>query len=110
MSQVKFLCRLADIADGAATAATLETADGPVSVIVLREGEGAVAYYNECPHAGRNLDYAPGKFLVSKGKITCAVHGACFAVQSGEYIAGPGGGDLVTLSVEIIEGEVWASA
>lgn len=110
MSQVKFLCRLDDIADGAATAATIETEDGPTSVIVLRQGEAALAYYNVCPHAGRNLDYAPGKFLVSKGRITCAVHGACFAVQSGGYLAGPGGGDLVALPVEVIDGEVWTSA
>lgn len=110
MSQVKFLCRVEDIADGSAIAVSLDTEAGATSVILLREDEGVFAYYNECPHAGRNLDYVPGKFLVSKGNITCAVHGACFAVRSGDCVAGPGGGSLVALPVEIIDGEVWTSA
>src|SRR5690606_11053016 len=48
------------------------------SLIVHRDAAGAVrAWLNVCPHAGRRLDWAPGRFLRGKdGLLVCAVHGA----------------------------------
>ena len=50
------------------------------SLILHRNGAGEVrAWRNVCPHAGRRLDWAPGKFLKSKeGHLVCAAHGASF--------------------------------
>lgn len=59
------------------------------SIIVHRDGEHVCAWLNICPHAGRRLDYAPGKFLVDRGLLVCAVHGASFRLADGECIAGP---------------------
>ena len=61
----------------------------PQSLIVLRRGAHVQAWLNVCPHAGRRLDWAPGKFLVDKGRLVCAAHGAVFELERGECVAGP---------------------
>ena len=61
----------------------------PQSLIVRRHGERVQAWLNICPHAGRRLDWAPGKFLLDKGRLVCAAHGATFELEHGECIAGP---------------------
>lgn len=100
------LCRLEEIPDGGAMAVRIDSATGGFGLILLREGERVFAYHNECPHAGRNLDYSPGRFLVRDSRITCAVHGATFAVASGACIGGPCRSGLVALPVEVDEGVV----
>ncbi|MEO5622604.1 MAG: Rieske (2Fe-2S) protein [Dokdonella sp.] len=100
------LCRLDEIPDGGAIAAQVDTATGGFELILLRQGDRVFAYHNECPHAGRNLDFAPGRFLVSDGRITCAVHGATFAVSSGACCGGPARSGLVAMPVEVVEGVV----
>ena len=47
------------------------------------------AWNNCCPHQGRRLDYAPGKFLIHKGQLVCAAHGATFELSDGLCVAGP---------------------
>ncbi len=86
-----------------------ECIDGnPESMIVHRDGDCARAWLNVCPHAGRRLDWAPGKFLKSKdGLLVCAVHGASFELTHGECVAGPCRGDrLREVAVEIKDGNV----
>ena len=108
MNELRPLCRLDEIPDRGAIAVTVESATGGFELIVLREGEAAFAYHNECPHAGRNLDYAPGQFLVREGRITCAVHGATFALrEAGLCIGGPcRGQSLVAVPVRVRDGSV----
>jgi nitrite reductase/ring-hydroxylating ferredoxin subunit len=101
------LCLLADIPDGSAV--EIETlVDGEVeSLLVYRHGDEARAYFNVCPHAGRRLDYAPGKFLVRAGQIICAAHGATFTAESGDCTAGPCRGDrLRGLPLAVVDGAV----
>ena len=59
------------------------------SLILLRNGDQLRAWLNICPHAGRRLDWAPGKFLVDRGHLVCAAHGASFELDRGECVAGP---------------------
>ena len=59
------------------------------SIIVYCNNEKVTAWLNICPHEGRRLDYAPGKFLVDKDRLVCAVHGASFRLKDGECVAGP---------------------
>ncbi len=106
MNESRPLCRLDEIPDNGAIAVTIPSATGGFELIVLREGDAAFAYHNECPHAGRNLDYAPGKFIVQGGCITCAVHGATFSVTSGACKGGPARSGLVGLPVEVVDGVV----
>ncbi|GAB3729094.1 Rieske (2Fe-2S) protein [Luteimonas pelagia] len=79
------------------------------SLILLRDGDHVRAWFNICPHAGRRLDWAPGKFLLSKaGDLVCAVHGATFALGDGRCIAGPCVGEsLREVPVSVRDGGVW---
>lgn len=77
--------------------------DGELQSIVLRRsGDRVQAWLNICPHAGRRLDYAPGKFLLDQGRLVCASHGASFELEQGVCVAGPcRGASLVPLAVAI---------
>jgi nitrite reductase/ring-hydroxylating ferredoxin subunit len=106
MNPERRLCRVVDIPDGGALGIDLDTTDGPVALILLRRGAEVFAYHNECPHAGRRLEYAPGKFMVRDGRLMCAVHGATFAVADGACCGGPARSDLVAQPIRIVDGEV----
>jgi len=101
------LCLLADIPDGNAIEVEALVNGEVESLMVYRHGGEARAYFNVCPHAGRRLDYVPGKFLVRGGQIICAAHGATFRADSGDCVAGPCRGDrLRAVPVTVIEGAV----
>lgn len=79
------------------------------SLLLYRDPGGEVrAWLNVCPHAGRRLDWAPGKFLRAKdGQLVCAAHGASFDLANGECTAGPCRGErLRGVDVHCVEGEV----
>ena len=78
------------------------------SLVLFRQGQGVRAWLNVCPHAGRRLDWAPGKFLKSKeGHLICAAHGASFELGDGVCVAGPCRGDsLRAVAVTVVDGEV----
>ncbi|WP_368561740.1 Rieske (2Fe-2S) protein [Pseudoxanthomonas sp. UTMC 1351] len=78
------------------------------SLLLFRQGQSVRAWLNVCPHAGRRLDWAPGKFLKSKeGHLICAAHGASFELGGGVCVAGPCRGDsLRAVAVTVVEGEV----
>lgn len=105
------LCRLDDIPDGEATAVEAVLADGEESLIVLRDGDQARAWINVCPHAGQRLDWSPGKFLISRGALICAVHGASFRTGDGHCIGGPCRGDhLRAVPVTVAGGVVYLAS
>jgi len=106
MSQSTRVCRFEDVPDRGATAARVDSATGGFDLVVLREGDAVYAYHNECPHAGRNLDYVPGRFLVKDSRLVCAVHGATFAVASGACVGGPCRNGLVAIPIVVSEGWV----
>ncbi|HPW13843.1 MAG TPA: Rieske (2Fe-2S) protein, partial [Thermomonas sp.] len=60
------------------------------------------------PHAGRRLDWAPGKFLRAKdGMLVCAAHGASFELANGVCVAGPCRGEsLRAVAVEVRDGGI----
>lgn len=84
------LAALEALPDGVPAACEVEVDGMPEPLILLRRGDAVRAWLNVCPHAGRRLDWAPGKFLLSKaGQLVCAVHGASFELDAGECVAGP---------------------
>ena len=102
------LCRLDDIPEGGAIAVDAALRDGEESVIVLRSENTVRAYLNICPHAGRRLDWAPGKFLVKDHLIVCAAHGASFQEQDGLCVGGPCRGEhLRAVPVRVTDDQVW---
>lgn len=82
------------------------------SLVLHRDGDRVRAWLNVCPHAGRRLDWAPGKFLKSKeGLLVCAAHGASFELADGLCVAGPCRGEaLRAVAVEVVDGMVRLAA
>lgn len=83
------------------------------SLILHRADDGGVrAWLNVCPHAGRRLDWAPGRFLRGKdGLLVCAVHGASFDLRDGLCIAGPCRGErLREVPVVVRDGRVFLAS
>lgn len=102
------LIALSALADGV-PAEVEATVDGSAeSLIVLRRGGQVRAWLNICPHAGRRLDWAPGRFLLSKGQLVCAAHGATFETDAGLCVAGPcRGQSLRAVAVAVIGDDVF---
>lgn len=61
----------------------------PQGLILWRSGAEVLAYENRCPHAGRRLDFAPGRFLLRNGELVCPAHGAVFRISDGACLGGP---------------------
>ena len=103
------LAELAQIEDGGFLEVEAEVEGDAESLILHRTGDAVRAWLNVCPHGGRRLDWAPGKFLRNRdGQLVCAVHGATFELEQGECIAGPcRGAALRAVAVEVREGGVW---
>lgn len=101
------LCASTDLVEGQAVErADPRDPEGP-SLILLRAGGVARAYLNVCPHAGRPLNWAPGRFLYAHGQLVCAAHGASFRPEDGHCIGGPcRGSSLSAVAVVEAEGEV----
>jgi nitrite reductase/ring-hydroxylating ferredoxin subunit len=103
------LALVAAIEDGGLAEAEAVVDGSAESLILHRDGDAVRAWLNVCPHAGRRLDWAPGRFLRSKeGLLVCAVHGASFELQRGECVAGSCRGDaLRAVAVEVRDGAIY---
>lgn len=112
MSDPHVLTRLDRLDDGALVEIEVLLPGGgegdAESLIVHRRGQRVRAWLNVCPHAGRRLDWAPGRFLVGKdGLLVCAAHGAAFELEHGRCVSGPCRGDaLREVPVRVADGEV----
>jgi nitrite reductase/ring-hydroxylating ferredoxin subunit len=98
------LCRVEQITDGGALEVSAEIDGQPQSLVLLRAGSTVQGFFNICPHAGRLLNWAPGRFLIEDGTVVCAVHGASFRIPDGLCIAGPCRGQslrAVALRIEL---------
>ncbi|MFN9738443.1 MAG: Rieske (2Fe-2S) protein [Pseudomonadota bacterium] len=105
----KVLCRVEEIPDGGAFGAEIPSSTGGFSVILTRRSDRVMAFHNECPHAGRRLDWAPGKFHVEGALLFCAAHCATFALETGVGVGGPcRGAGLKAIAVQVVDGEVVA--
>lgn len=105
---VRKLCAVDDVPDGGVRE-FVATVDGdPESLLALRAGDVVQVFFNLCPHAGRRLDFAPNRFLLDAGYLVCAAHGACFAIPSGQCVAGPCRGEsLRAVPSDVRDGAVW---
>lgn len=99
------LCKLEQITDGGAF--EVDAPGGMDTLVLLRFGDAVKAYLNVCPHAGRPLNWAPGKFLLDHGQLVCAAHGASFRPEDGVCIGGPCRGESLTrYDVSVADGDV----
>ena len=101
-----------EIADGATRGITLGEGEWPLRGLLVRMGESVHGYLNRCPHAGRQLNFLPDRFLTPDGElIQCLQHGALFERDTGLCIAGPCVDESLTrLPVEVVAGVVQLAA
>lgn len=99
----RVLCRVDEVPTIGALAIDLTEAD----LLLTRDGGEVRAFHNVCPHAGRRLDWSFGKFLVERGELVCAAHGATFEPATGRCTSGPAKGSaLRPIAVRIEDGAV----
>lgn len=102
------LCAIEAVADGGALEVSALVDGEPTSILLLRAGAEVHAFHNVCPHAGRSLNWAPGRFLIESGLLICAAHGASFAIPNGYCVAGPcRGSNLRELPLVHLDGQLF---
>ncbi len=90
-----YLCDVADVAEGEAIGVE-KAVDGAYDAFIVTRAEGCIhVYRNVCPHAGRRLDWAPGRFLLKDRILVCPAHGASFRIETGACISGPCHGEFL---------------
>lgn len=89
---------------------TVQTQRGLLSIMLYYDDENYMAYENNCPHQGRRLDYAAGKFLITPNQtIVCPAHAAEFNPTNGLCINGPCLGEsLKPIIIKCNDHEVFA--
>jgi nitrite reductase/ring-hydroxylating ferredoxin subunit len=102
------LARLVDLPDGATMGFDLTEDEWPLRGFLVRVGDNVHAWLNRCPHAGRQLNFMPDRFLTPDGElIQCMAHGALFEKETGLCIAGPCVDEsLRRIAVRLAGGEV----
>ncbi len=82
-----------------------------IPAFVIRFDGVVHAFVNRCPHAFTELDWQPGAFFDDAGLyLVCATHGALFHPETGECVAGPCRGKVLSkLNVSEIEGNIGLS-
>jgi len=107
------LCKLEDVDPKTGKDLLVSALDGNCYIALFRladndQNESVRAYLNACPHQGRSLNFAPGRFLFAGEDILmCPHHGACFKVSTGECISGPcKGAQLSVVEVCVKDGLV----
>lgn len=90
------LCDLSEVGE-AGKEVRIENENGVQWLMLFQRDGRLTAWRNVCPHQGRSLNFAPGKFLFSdKGYLVCSHHGASFDLESGCCIEGPCKGAFLT--------------
>lgn len=103
-----FVTALESLPDGGVHEIQAVVGGEDCSLLVLRHGEQVRVFHNVCPHAGRSLELAPGRFLVDQGLLMCAAHGACFTIPQGECVSGPCRGQTLTeVPSQLRDGQLW---
>lgn len=98
---IGMLIRRSDLPAAGLAAIEVQIDGESASIIVDCDRNPLQAWRNCCPHQGRRLDYVPGKFLIDKGRLVCAAHGATFQLADGLCVAGPCRGEhLSSVPVE----------
>jgi nitrite reductase/ring-hydroxylating ferredoxin subunit len=106
------LARLVELPDGETREFVLHDSDWPLTGFLVRIGDSVHAYVNRCPHALRQLNFLPNRFLNKDGTlIQCSSHGALFEKDTGLCVAGPCVGEsLRQLPIALSDGEVRLAA
>ena len=106
------LCHSDDLQDGGLAVPFDVVYDGQTLRAFAVRFQGQVhAYLNRCTHVAMEMDYQPNRFFDASGRwLICATHGAMYAPDTGQGVAGPCRGGLVKIELSEADGVVsWHS-
>lgn len=93
MTQQIRLCHINDIDEQCSKGFEIND----TSLFAVKKDGQIFVYQNHCPHLGVELNWLEDQFLDSDNAlIQCATHGALFLIESGECVAGPCMGEVLT--------------
>ena len=103
------LCPSGDLAEGGLAVSFDVVIDGEhCRAFAIRFEGRAHAYLNRCTHVAMELDWQPGRIFDDTGQwLLCASHGAVYAPDTGEGVAGPCQGGLFKIELTEADGVVW---
>lgn len=85
-----YVCHLDDLEDLSSQGFTQSINEQIYDFFLIRKNNRIFGYKNSCPHLGASLNWQADIFLNrDKNKIQCGMHGAQFAIETGECIFGP---------------------
>ena len=101
-----FICTLDELDNPGARGFTFGSGSTAFNFFIVRKGENAFAYVNECPHAFLPLNRITTKYLtLDEEKILCAAHAASFQIEDGLCTGGPcAGRTLLSVPLENTKG------
>ncbi|HLS04953.1 MAG TPA: Rieske 2Fe-2S domain-containing protein [Wenzhouxiangella sp.] len=110
MSEPVFLCSAEDLAEGQYCELQVNHNNEPVWLIATRHNGQPRVWLNICPHQGRQLNFAPNRFLTDKeNRLVCVHHGAVFEPAEGVCISGPcRNAELRSVEIHETDGRVMA--
>jgi nitrite reductase/ring-hydroxylating ferredoxin subunit len=102
------LCALDDIDEPGARGFEIDTADGPLDLLVVRVAGALRGYVNSCPHRGTPLEIFPDRFWTAdRSALLCTTHGAQFRPRDGLCTHGPCKGKRLTpVALALVGGHV----
>lgn len=107
------LCRSVDLEEGGlAVPFDVVYAGQTMRAFAVRFQGQVHAYLNRCTHVAMEMDFQPNRFFDDSGRwLICATHGAMYAPDTGQGVAGPCRGGLVKIELSEAEGVVhWHSS
>ena len=106
------LCASGELAEGGLAVSFDVVIEGEhCRAFAIRFEGRAHAYLNRCTHVAMELDWQPNRFFDDTGQwLLCASHGAVYAPDTGEGVAGPCQGGLLKIELTEADGVVsWHS-
>ena len=103
------LCASGELAEGGLAVSFDVVIEGEhCRAFAIRFEGRAHAYLNRCTHVAMELDWQPNRFFDDTGLwLLCASHGAVYAPDTGEGVAGPCQGGLLKIELTEADGVVW---
>ncbi len=103
------LCASGELAEGGLAVSFDVVIEGEhCRAFAIRFEGRAHAYLNRCTHVAMELDWQPNRFFDDTGQwLLCASHGAVYAPDTGEGVAGPRQGGLLKIELTEADGVVW---
>ena len=106
-----FVARMGEIPPGKSRKFLLEHRGHEIECFVVNFRGAHHAYVNRCRHVPMSLDWVENRFFDETGELLlCPTHGACYAPDTGECVAGPAfSKHLIRVPLHLQDDTLWAA-